>query len=162
MLLKNGLLNFLICTRKQFQFTGGVPHLCLITEKVPFVNSKPGLEYRYFWKLWVLDISIKPYLLSWQQTFFTDYPTSTTLNSITTPNQQIDSFALSFSTHIQTVRCVGRGFNFLGLWSLIQRCNCHVQIQCFIYHYIPFLDITIKLHFVYISFTQNKKYRVCT
>lgn len=68
---------------------------CLITEKVPFVNSKPGLEYRYFWKLWVWDISIKPYLLSPLQTLFTDYPTSTTLKLTITPNQQIDSFALS-------------------------------------------------------------------
>lgn len=105
-----------------------VPHLCLITEKIPFVN--------YFRKLWVLDISIKPNLLSPLHTFFTDYPTSTTLKLTTTPNQQINSFALSFSTHIQTVRCVGREFNFSAydLW-------CHVQIRCFIYHYIPFCTL---------------------
>lgn len=105
-----------------------VPHLCLITEKIPFVN--------YFRKLWVLDISIKPNLLSTLHTFFTDYPTSTTLKLTTTPNQQINSFALSFSTHIQTVRCVGREFNFSAydLW-------CHVQIRCFIYHYIPFCTL---------------------
>lgn len=104
MVLNNGPVNFLICTRKRFQFTGGLPHLCLITEKIPFVN--------YFRKLWVLDISIKPNLLSPLHTFLTDYPTSTTLKLTTTPNQQINSFALSFSTRIQTVRCVGREFKF--------------------------------------------------
>lgn len=104
MVLNNGPLNFLKCTRKRFQFTSGVPHLCLITEKIPFVN--------YFRNLWVLDISIKPNLLSPLHTFFTDYPTSTTLKLTITPNQQINSFALSFSTRIQTVRCVGREFNF--------------------------------------------------
>lgn len=136
MVLNNGPLNFLICTRKRFQFTGWVPHLCLITEKKSFWNSKPGLECRYFRKMWVLDISIKPNLLSPLHTFFTNYPTSTTLKLTTTPNQQINSFALSFSTRIQTVRCVGREFNFSAydLW-------CHVQIRCFIYHYIPFCTL---------------------
>lgn len=90
----------------------GTPFMFDYRKKNPFVNSKPGLEYRYFRKLWVLDISIKPNLLSPLHTFFTNYPTSTTLKLTTTPNQQINSFALSFSTRIQTVRCVGREFNF--------------------------------------------------
>lgn len=54
------------------------------------------------------------------QNFITDCPTSTTyLTAI--PNHQIYLFA-SFSTPTQTVRCGGRGFYFLGFWSLIQSC----------------------------------------
>lgn len=39
-------------------------------------------------------------------------------------------FALSFSTPTQTVRCGGRGFNFLDFWSLIQRCNSFIKMKC--------------------------------
>lgn len=60
MVLNNVPLNFQISTRKRFQFTSGVPHFCLITEKVSLIcklQAGPWIQiflkvvgFRHFYK----------------------------------------------------------------------------------------------------------------
>lgn len=127
--------------------------------KNPFVNSKPGLEYRYFRKLWVLDISIKPNLLSPLHNFFTNYPTSTTLKLTTLISKLIRLHYLSALVYRPSVASDVSLISRLMIFDATFKSGVLYTI---IYHFVHYHKTSFSIHTVHSKQKIYSLYIACS